>query len=56
MDKKIQKVDDNLEEVTSLKVEVVNQPKNEEIKNYIDAPEYYENKISKEEIEEIETE
>ncbi len=42
------------DEDTLIKVKVIETPKPEETKNYIDAPEYYENKIDKKDIEEIE--
>ncbi len=44
------------EDLAVLEVKVVNQPKEETKKDYEEASEYYDTKISKEEIEEIEVE
>ncbi len=53
-------MDENLKidkkDVTALKVQVINQPEKVEIKDYEDAPEYMEIKVSKEEIQESEEE
>ncbi len=51
-------MDENLKidkkDITPVNVKIVNEK--EEKKDYVDAPEYYENKIAKEDIDDIEVE